>query len=339
MELIDFSKNKDNFEEIKNIESILLWGDPNAIPDAEISICIPTYKRPKLLEEALESAIKQETNIPYRIIVVDNDDNFENKENLNIINKYNDKRISYYKNVKNIGMYGNINRCAELALTKWFALLHDDDLLKSNYINDVSKLLLKYNKNIDLLIINMQHINFPFLKDKNDNEKTKLGMLLKAVKGAIKKYLSLFTPKITKIPVSSNMFLGNVYGPPTCGMLFKKLTFLDSGGFNKDYYPSSDWFFLIYFSNKYKVIKLKKSLGFYRWEDNESLKEETLEAFRIFREICIISLAKKFLNCKIIYLIFKRDFIKMFNTRLEIKIKHSFFFRIIQRFYIFKLYI
>ena len=221
MELIDFSKNKNSFKEIKSTESILLWGDPNAIPDAEITICIPTYKRPKLLEEAIKSAVNQDTNIPYRIIVVDNDDNFENNENLNIINKFNNKKISYYKNSKNIGMYGNINRCAELALTKWFALLHDDDLLKSNYINEVSKILLKYKKSIDLLILNMQQINYPFLKGENDNKKKKIVMILKAVKGTIKNILSLLTPKITRIPVSSNMFLGDVYGPPTCGMLFK----------------------------------------------------------------------------------------------------------------------
>jgi len=339
MELIDFSKNKNSFKEIKSTESILLWGDPNAIPDAEITICIPTYKRPKLLEEAIKSAVNQDTNIPYRIIVVDNDDNFENNENLNIINKFNNKKISYYKNSKNIGMYGNINRCAELALTRWFALLHDDDLLKSNYINEVSKILLKYKKSIDLLILNMQQINYPFLKEKNSNKKKKIVLILKAVKGTIKNILSLFTPKLTRIPVSSNMFLGNVYGPPTCGILFKKLTFLDSGGFNKDYYPSSDWFFLIYFSKKYKVLKLKKYLGCYRWEDNESLKKETLEAFKNQRKECILSLSNNFLCCKIIYLIFKKEFIKLFNSSTIIKIKHSIFYRLIQIYYIIKLFV
>jgi len=339
MELIDFSKNKDSFEEIKNIESILLWGDPNAIPDAEITICIPTYKRPKLLKEAIESAIKQETNIPYRIIVVDNDDDFKNDENLRVIESFNDIRISYYKNKKNLGMFGNCNRCGELATTKWFALLHDDDFLKSNYINEVSKFLLKYKENIDLLILNMEHINYPFLRENNGNKKKKIVKLLKAVKGAIKNILSLFTHKITRIPVSSNMFLGNVYGPPTCGMLFKKLTFLESGGFNKDYYPSSDWFFLIYFSKKYKVLKLKKYLGYYRWEDNESLKKETLEAFKKQREECIVSLSSNFLFCKIIYLIFKKDFIKIFNSNTIDIIKHTIFYSLIQKYYIIILFV
>jgi len=334
MELIDFSKNKDSFEEIKNIESILLWGDPNAIPDAEITICIPTYKRPKLLKEAIESAIKQDTNIPYRIIVVDNDENFDNNEILKIIKIFNDKKICYYKNIKNIGMYGNWNRCGELATTNWFGLLHDDDLLKSNYIEEVYYILKKYRKyNIGALCFYPEQLNYPFNKNKKGYNRN-----YRIVNIILKPLAKYYSRILLKIPIVCNMLFGNVYGAPTCGNIFNRELFIESGGFNQYFSPSSDWFFYIYFSHRNNVYKYKKSFGIYRWEENESLKEETLEKFKIDREKCILSLKEQFMLCKIYFNIFKKDFINISRTRLEATVNFSIIFKIIRRLYSLKIF-
>lgn len=135
---IDYFKYIDNFVTYNDVKSILLYG--NKKEDYEVTIAIPTYKRIELLKEALESALKQEQVENYEIIIVDNDDNFENKECLKLVESFNSHRVKYYKNEKNIGMFGNWNRCIELANGKYITLLNDDDWLEKNFLYEVMKI-------------------------------------------------------------------------------------------------------------------------------------------------------------------------------------------------------
>jgi cellulose synthase/poly-beta-1,6-N-acetylglucosamine synthase-like glycosyltransferase len=66
-------KYEDNFSKIKFIKSKLVYGDLNFNKTPLITIAIPTYKRPDLLEEAINSALNQIDFIDYEVIVVDND--------------------------------------------------------------------------------------------------------------------------------------------------------------------------------------------------------------------------------------------------------------------------
>ena len=50
-------------------------------------------------------------------------------------------RISYYKNKENLGMFGNWNRCLELARGEWVCILHSDDKIMPNYIEEMSKVV------------------------------------------------------------------------------------------------------------------------------------------------------------------------------------------------------
>ena len=43
-------------------------------------------------------------------------------------------KLRYYKNVQNIGLFGNWNRCFQLACGKWVVLLHDDDLIFDDFL-------------------------------------------------------------------------------------------------------------------------------------------------------------------------------------------------------------
>lgn len=100
-----------------------------------------------MLEEALLSAINQNSvNFDYEIIVVDNEP-YKNggTETSNLMEKYKDiPNFIYYRNEENLGMFGNWNRCIELARGEWVTLLHDDDLLIPNYL----KMFIKYFFNI-----------------------------------------------------------------------------------------------------------------------------------------------------------------------------------------------
>lgn len=92
----------DNFERYGAHKSIAIID--NAQSDYDITIAIPTYKRPALLAEAIDSAINQidvPANIKYEIFVVDNDPQRESETESLLRNKYSlIKDFSYYKNEK-----------------------------------------------------------------------------------------------------------------------------------------------------------------------------------------------------------------------------------------------
>jgi glycosyltransferase involved in cell wall biosynthesis len=165
MEIINFSKNVDSIHRQAHIESVLLYGDPDAIADAVITICIPTYKRCQYLKDAIESVVNQDTTVPYKIIVVDNDPDFNNKENINIVKYFMTNKLSYYKNKENLSMFGNMNRCIFLANTLWVALLHDDDLLMKDYVEEISYVLHKYGRKIHGLHLRYKAQDYPFLNN------------------------------------------------------------------------------------------------------------------------------------------------------------------------------
>lgn len=90
-----------------------------------VSICIPTYNRASMVGKAIESALAQTyTNI--EVLVVDNasTDGIET-----LIGTYSDIRIKFFKNKENLGLFGNFNRCIELAQGKYVHILHSDDFI------------------------------------------------------------------------------------------------------------------------------------------------------------------------------------------------------------------
>jgi glycosyltransferase involved in cell wall biosynthesis len=95
-----------------------------------VSICIPTYNREKIVQKTIESALAQ-TYPNIEILVVDNasQDNIES-----VIENYQEKKIKFYRNDRNLGIFGNFNRCIELSNGKYIHILHSDDYIDSNFI-------------------------------------------------------------------------------------------------------------------------------------------------------------------------------------------------------------
>ncbi len=107
-----------------------------------ISIGIPTYNRSEKLFKTLASIINQDyKNI--EIIVCDNNSNDNTSQ---IVSDFDDKRIHYHKNKKNIGMRNNFNMCLNKSKGDYFILISDDDIPKNTL---VSSLFQKVSKNID----------------------------------------------------------------------------------------------------------------------------------------------------------------------------------------------
>lgn len=94
-----------------------------------VSICIPTYNRADMVGMAIESALAQSyPNI--EVIVVDNASTDSTALN---VSRFNDSRLKYEKNSRNLGLFGNFNRCIELAKGKYIHILHSDDFIGPDF--------------------------------------------------------------------------------------------------------------------------------------------------------------------------------------------------------------
>ena len=102
-----------------------------------ISICIPTYQRPKFLKEALDSVLEQ-TLQPVEIVIGD-DSHDDLSENLILdIKKECKIPITYTRHSPSLGQAGNVNFLYEMAKGDYIVLLHDDDLLLPNALEDLN---------------------------------------------------------------------------------------------------------------------------------------------------------------------------------------------------------
>ena len=95
-----------------------------------VSICIPTYNRPELLERAVRSCLAQ-TFTDFEVIITDNSDNDASRD---LVTRLADPRIRYYKNETNVGPWANGNRAAALATGRHIKFLMDDDLIKPEFL-------------------------------------------------------------------------------------------------------------------------------------------------------------------------------------------------------------
>ncbi len=88
-----------------------------------VSVVMLTYKRADMLPQAIESILAQ-TYKDFEFIIL-NDGSPDNTDE--VIAKYKDPRIRYYKNAENKGIAFSRNRAASLARGKYIMIMDDDD--------------------------------------------------------------------------------------------------------------------------------------------------------------------------------------------------------------------
>lgn len=107
-----------------------------------VTIAIPAYKA-DFLKEAISSALNQ-TYSNIELVIVDDC----SPEGISdIVNRFDDSRIRYLRNEKNIGAKDpslNWNKCLEYARGDFFALLCDDDTYEPTFIEEMLKLVGAY---------------------------------------------------------------------------------------------------------------------------------------------------------------------------------------------------
>lgn len=246
----DFFQIVDNFAKTANFPSVeIIKATIDIVP--KITIAIPTYKRPELLKLALDSALNQIGYIDFEVVVVDNNPDRDCATE-RLLKTYSDNRLSYFKNIENIGMFGNWNRCIELSRGEFITILNDDDLLANNYLSTVLFFKDKLKK-IDALLVG-HNVLRENIQKKTDFPPTEV------------------KPNECSKIYPINFLFGNI-NPGSLGVFFKKESLIKIGGFNDLFYPISDYvFFLNYVVEFKEVYRISNRLDYYRLSVNESLK-------------------------------------------------------------------
>lgn len=88
-----------------------------------VSVILPVYKGEAYLENAI-SSILQQTFTDFEFIIV-NDASPDRSEE--VVNRFNDGRIKYYKSDTNLGLVGALNKGISLSSGKYIARMDQDD--------------------------------------------------------------------------------------------------------------------------------------------------------------------------------------------------------------------
>lgn len=258
MKQVDFFEYHDNFARNNGAGYTLNYGNElDFVP--LVSITIPTFRRPKLLKEAVKSVLQQNNFNDYEIVIVDNDDErIYTEQIVKFLTEMSDIRIRYYINDKNLGVFGNWNRCIELAHGKWMTILCDDDLLFSNYLSVLTQEL-EQDKSL-----NRVECRYQIFSDSQQ---------IKATPKQLRRYNLSRRFLGECCNVSYNMYLFGCFTAPHT-QLYKRDLAYKIGGFNPDYAPISDYVFnAMYLYNYPGGVFINQYLCGYRWSVNESQRK------------------------------------------------------------------
>lgn len=256
-----WNSKEDNFKKYNKIKSRIIYGGfSKKIPD--VSIMLLTYKRANKLVDAINSALNQDYDGKYEIVVCD-DSGFD-LETDKLMKEFCEKHknIIYYRHDKNLGQYANWNRACELCRTKWYGLLHDDDMLRPNYLSTLMKSI-DNNSKIGLIGVYEEAHDTRIVAIKKERVIDKfIDLFIKLNKG---KLINLsIRDNIKHIYVMNSTFINREYA--------KKI-----GGLDDIYFPSSDFAFsakmAYYYKTYFLPIKLvDKGIG-----ESESLKQSVCD--------------------------------------------------------------
>lgn len=249
-------EKKNNFITFKNIKSNLIWGNLKSCKNPKVSIIMPVFNHPEYFRLSLKSAIEQDYTEEYEIIVVDNNDQGEGPtENQKIVEQFNNPKVLYYRNEKNIGMFGNWNRGIELAHAPYITYCHDDDMLLSNALTRLMKIQKRTGNKAIFSAYNTMDCN---------NNITQLN------KFPNKKKWGIFTRRDYYSYTLFNQFISSCgFG---VGCLFSKQCLIEIGGYDPEFYPSADYALQAHYTYRFGSVYNCIPTFNYRIAENESIK-------------------------------------------------------------------
>lgn len=206
-----------------------------------ITIGLPVYKRTDFIRKALDSAVNQTK--PCRILLIDN--NSPHHEFKDIVESYKPVEIKYVRTKETAPQDENFNNCFRYAETPWVTVLHDDDMLHCQYVENCLNIIERYGDQVG-------GISFPSHVGEEEWE----GI---SQERELAKDIRIMNPEY--------FYFRNIAFP---GVLVKKDVALEIGGFNSDLHPIADFDFWYRYSNKMKMFYAEQEMSFYRISPSQS---------------------------------------------------------------------
>src|SRR5262245_41810902 len=98
----------------------------------KVSICLPTYQRPELIGQCLDSCLSQtHTNIE---VLIGDDSRDDRTQSLIEARYAADPRVRYVRNIPSLGQARNVGSLFARATGDRILLIHDDDFLVGNAV-------------------------------------------------------------------------------------------------------------------------------------------------------------------------------------------------------------
>lgn len=231
----------------------------------QLSICIPTFRRPDLLRESVESALAQNWNGALEIVVIDNDPQSQGAERLLVdLPRLASANFRYYVNGENIGQAGNWNRGIELGRGEWHTMLHDDDLLLPDFAEAMMSALAA-NPRMDGLICRKRLFGPGVVETKSRSRDLAKRAFVEA----------RFRGSETRRYRPSRFFWAS--GNPV-GLVARKADLIALGGYQPDEYPIFDHHLQLRFAVRYRLYESRRLLAMIRLFENEWMRADVVKS-------------------------------------------------------------
>jgi glycosyltransferase involved in cell wall biosynthesis len=104
------------------------------------SVVLPVFNGEKYLRQSIESVLSQD-EADFELIIWDD---HSNDESPLIVGSYEDPRLRYFANSKNLGLFKTLNLGIKEAKGEWIRLWSQDDVMKSNCLRSEAAFIQKY---------------------------------------------------------------------------------------------------------------------------------------------------------------------------------------------------
>lgn len=200
-----------------------------------VSIIIPTYNGEKYITKTVKSCLEQFHN-NIEVIIIDDLSTDNTKD---VLKNLTDSRIQVFYNEINLGISKNVNFGVSKAKGEYIILLGHDDMLPPFHVQNM---LRAFTPKIGLVHCNSIHIN-------DQDEVLKIS---KKNKRQIRK---------TKKPLQTLAIKNFIQ---SCGMMFRRSSFLKVGGWDESYKLYGEWLLYTKLATICDFAYTSSTFGYYR---------------------------------------------------------------------------
>ena len=219
----------------------------------KVSVLLPVYNTPETyLRECMESILSQ-SFADFELIIVNDASTDANVEH--VVKSYDDARIRYYANEKNMGISETRNRLIELAQGEYLAVHDHDDVSKPERF---AKQVAYLDAHPEIGVLGTAHIEIP--KNK------------------------IIVHPLTNEEIEEHL----IYDCPLIhpSVMMRKSVLEETGvRYDKEFFPTEDYNLYLHLIGKTRFANLEEALFEYRKHDSNTTNKETKQIASIERRV------------------------------------------------------